>query len=248
MQYLRTVSLFLSRTNEFVSMVPGFSRCFFINLLINLHVLNVTNFYFDPCILVQNAVCKYHKRALGTDPSIFRYTFLRNEKGNAVKEYREGIDVYTKSELVGSDEELDHVLECHVIRDNFDLIQKRGVGFAAKRDNLADVLRSRVVNEVNNLNFTTKRINRDKFNAIQDFQNSYLDKSKSDHELGLVGCLLENMSLEDRKVSRSTTRRIQREIYKSWEGIEDSLEHEQPLQEEFSGLLHRNIVAMSLKK
>ena len=81
-QCLHRVSVFLSRMNEFVGMMHDYSRClFFINLLINLYGPNVTNFYFDPCILVQKAVCKYHKRALlPTQVSFATPTFaLRKE-------------------------------------------------------------------------------------------------------------------------------------------------------------------------
>ena len=198
-----------------------------------------------------------------TETSIFRLDNLRDDKWGAVVEHREGKDAYSGVEVKGLKSayrdgrrkrvELDHVLELQVVRDNFDLVPKTGTAFQGKKDNLADFLRSDVVNAVENLNITSSLINDEKYKAITDFQGAFLDMSRENPDNGLVGCLLEHVSSknfanEDKVIlSRDQTRRIQEEIVKSYYAIDDKLEHEQPLQEEFSLLLSRNFAAMKLK-
>ena len=199
-------------------------------------------------------LCKFHKRDLGTDPSLFRKYGLRNDMAVSVRDYRNGVDAFTREKVedllpifsvVNKSVELDHVLECQVFRDNFDRIKKQGVHFADRKKELEHALRTNVVNELTNLNFTTKKINEDKGNAIREFQNSFLDE-KNETAQGLAGFLLQECSLP-RVSARATTKHIQFEIYKSWEAVDDVLELDQPLQETFSDLLHKNIVAMKLK-
>ena len=119
----------------------------------------------SPCKLIASE-CPHHgehRIPMGdrTKPSIFRVENLRFDKWDAVKEYRDGLDVYSNNMKVGEvtnqDQQVDHVTELHVIRDNFDLIQKQGTGFQKKKQDLANLLRSNIVNEVENLNTTAER-------------------------------------------------------------------------------------------
>ena len=184
-----------------------------------------------------------------TEPSIFRVENLRFDKWDAVKEYRDGLDVYSNmkvGEVTNQDQQVDHVTELHVIRDNFDLIQKQGTGFQKKKQDLANLLRSNIVNEVENLNTTTAKININKCEAIQKFQAVYLNNSRQNPDQGAFEFLFEDMS-RSRSLSRTLTKNIQSELYKSWEAIDGMFEDEQPLQGEFQALLHKNIVAMKLK-
>lgn len=190
-----------------------------------------------------------------TDQNIFRLDGLRNEKWTVVKEYRGGVDAYSKVEVNDlatysgcRNVQMDHVIECQVVRDNYDLIQKQGTNFAKKKQDLAEALRSRVVNEVENLNITATCINKEKGAAVLEFQGTYLDQRKNNPEMGLSRFLLQNTVTEEaRKLGRKESGRITRELHKSWGAIEDSLEHDQPLQEEFSSLFYKNIAAMKLK-
>ena len=116
-----------------------------------------------------------------TEPSIFRVENLRFvvECSERVSWY--GLDVYSNmkvGEVTNQDQQVDHVTELHVIRDNFDLIQKQGTGFQKKKQGLANVLRSNIMNEVENLNTTTAKININKCEAIQEFQAVYLNNSR----------------------------------------------------------------------
>lgn len=184
-----------------------------------------------------------------TEPSIFRVENLRFvvECSERVSWY--GLDVYSNmkvGEVTNQDQQVDHVTELHVIRDNFDLIQKQGTGFQKKKQGLANVLRSNIMNEVENLNTTTAKININKCEAIQKFQAVYLNNSRQNPDQGAFEFLFEVMS-RSRSLSRTLTKNIQSELYKSWEAIDGMFEDEQPLQGEFQALLHKNIVAMKLK-
>jgi len=186
-----------------------------------------------------------------------------------VKEYRNGLDVYTEKSLTGkflSESHLDHVVELHVIRDCFQQLVRdpklkrvgrysgeRALAIKHIEDDCLQAVKSNV-NEEDNLNFTTRGINKDKYNAVAKFQKEWQSANKDWDMPGLVHfLLLEQEDIQPRTVtkrnnmSRKVTRRIQSEMKKSWDAINDKFEEEQPLQKEFKGFLRANMVAMDLK-
>ncbi|VEU35926.1 unnamed protein product [Pseudo-nitzschia multistriata] len=174
-----------------------------------------------------------------------------------VLKHRKKMDVYTKEKItrdsIDKFLELDHVVELHVIRDCYDAIPKQGTGFSQRKKELATCLRENIVNgeQVSNLNFTKKPINEHKFEAVYEFQRKYNDKTKvatDENDQGLF-VHLEKWLVDaaDHRISRSTTRRIQSEMFKSWKLMEEAIEEEQPLQCDFMDLLRINMVAMKLK-
>jgi hypothetical protein len=189
--------------------------------------------------------CKFHSRPLGTDPKIFRVDCLRSDIESVVRVYREDFDKYRDKALPLTMKELgfelDHVVELHIIRDCYDKIQQQGTSFSNAKTNLLGELRSKV-NHFSNLNFTTKDINQDKFKAMYEFQQLYHSR-QTIPEQGLFDLLVN----DGKRLSRSNTKRIQCEIYNSWKAIEDRIEHEQPLQEDFEEILNANMSAMKLK-
>jgi len=166
--------------------------------------------------------------------------------GKVVMEYRKGKDVYRNLLLDFTPEsplQLDHVVENHIIRDNYDIVTKtkQGTNSDSNQKSLASDLKD-IVNQEKNLNFTTKPINLTKFRATYNFQEDFRKVvSVSDTELGLVHYLKQQA-----KLSRQETARIQKEIVRSYEFIEDSLQSELPLHSDFADALRRNFTAMRL--
>ena len=178
----------------------------------------------------------------------FRIGNLCNDRAKAVLMYRDNRDAYTAGAVtaLGRRKQLDHVLELNVVRDAYDLIKPVGTGFQARNRALKQVLTT-VANETENLNFTTRDINHIKTIGVQQFQHDYLHAS-GNVDLGLVHYLREATSTESegQRLRRSVTAKIADEFVKSYNSIEDSLQHEDDLQGQIIDLLHTNMAAMRL--
>lgn len=168
-----------------------------------------------------------------TDPNVFRIDSLRNLRGDAVLEWRDGKDAYTGDRIESiQGKELDHVVEIHVVRDAFDAIPRHGTNFETNKKNLLEFAQKNVVNENFNLNFTGKDINFIKFKSFQAFQEDYRDPTVQQAE-GLFPYLKNEFHSTNaehpKKFSRAVSANIQREVKKSFDDVISAFEEEQPL-------------------
>jgi hypothetical protein len=134
----------------------------------------------DPLIATASAIAKYRKRN------------LHLSSRDVVLEYRGNKDIYkgksyTKPINPDKDEQ-DHVVELHTVRDCRDSIKKFGTGFGQKMKVFDINLRDNIVNEKENLGFTNKLVNAEKFRAVFNFAEDY-KRSCVAEEQGLVNYL-----------------------------------------------------------
>lgn len=201
--------------------------------------------------------CKYHDPNFvnSTDPSVFRILDLRASKSSVVQEYRDGKDAYTgrSIKLRTPNTELDHVVELHIVRDAIDAIPKQGMNFAKNKKLLIDFTKRNVVNEVFNLNFTTKENNKLTFEAFDAFQKDYRQDTGKQVSQGLFPYLADayycSQAKKKLRFERSTSSRIQEEVKQSFYGIIDALEEEgeeQPLHGFLMNRLQNELTAMRL--
>jgi hypothetical protein len=132
--------------------------------------------------------------------------------GQMVLEYRDHKNVYTNEHIQTlRGMELDHVLEIHLLTgviSHMKLTDK-------PRKQLICELKERVVNEFENLAFTTQDINYKKFKACDAFYQEYvLDKH---NENGIFPYLVEANA--GGRFSRSVSRRIREEIVSSYDAL-----------------------------
>jgi len=173
---------------------------------------------------------------------------LRNEKGQAVREYRKGKDVYQNTILASSSaavakedlDHLDHVLELHIIRDALDKVKKHGIKFEAHKQKLIWDVRE-AANSKENLNFTLKDINLSKYHVFSRFQEDY--RNGNHHENGIVPYL---QDASNTKLTRSISQRIQNELINSKEFVIDELYEEKGLNAQIIKHLNDNLTAMKL--
>lgn len=182
-----------------------------------------------------------------TPTQLFRIDGLRATKGQAVREYRDNIDAYTSdgfNPLIPM--ELDHVLELHFVRDAYDSIVRQGTNFTARKEMLRQDLRD-VANRIENLNYTSPDINNAKFRAFWTFQDDYRNNTGLQTEQGLFPYLaLARSESSQRKLKRSESKSIQREVLASYDKIIGGLRDEDPLHDQVIGTLHDTFTAMRL--
>jgi len=172
----------------------------------------------------------------------FRKPNLHSSKQSVVLEYRGQKDAYTNKRW-SSAHELDHVLELHVVRDNFVQVRKQGNSFVVRQEKLMNDL-IRVVNDTPNLNFTSRIINITKHHGFKNFQKEYWsnDRSSSDD----IVHYLKASSVQNEKLKRRETAAIRKELLHSYDAVEAQLRHENALHEDFSYHLHKNLAAMKI--
>lgn len=191
--------------------------------------------------------CEHHYQPLGTDPQVFRIDGLRRTMTKVVMEYRNHQDAYTAADsskpTAGSAKELDHVVELHLIRDAYDGVRRKGTNFGQKQQVLLTDLRT-AVNQRENLNLTTADINGAKFEAFDNFQKDYHLQQGRQVQEGLFPYLQE--ALEGSRFDRTTSRRIQKEVVRSYDSLLEALPTEKPLYDDFESNLHKNFAAMRL--
>lgn len=139
------------------------------------------------------------------------------------------------------------MVEIHIVRDAYDTVTRQGTNFVARKEMLQKDLRE-VVNSTENLNFTSPELNNTKFRAFWDFQEDYRNNSSWQEEQGMFPYLQQARSadISQRRLSRSESRAIQREVLASSEAIVDGLLDENPLHAQVMESLHRNFTAMRL--
>ncbi len=184
-----------------------------------------------------------------TDPKIFRDPELRQRVGSAVAEQRNHRDDYTGSPLSANwaHIELDHVIEIQCARDCYDIVLRR---HSEDQGHMQNAIRS-AINTEKNLNFTTKEINSLKYEAIASFLEAYKENSHhGSSPAGISSFLLEAYSKKyhGKKLSRTQTSNIKREIVKSYEECDSMFEQENKSIALFCDVLHDMvIVGMRLK-
>ncbi|KAL3907191.1 MAG: hypothetical protein SGILL_008968, partial [Bacillariaceae sp.] len=181
----------------------------------------------------------------------FRQEGLRNHCSDIVKEFRSGKDVFTGATIHGlKGYHLDHVVELHIVRDNFDLLKRTGTGFDQQKTKLQEDLK-RIVNERENLNFTTADINYVKFEGFHDFQAAYQQRQftvSSRLDNGIVDFLCDAKTEKTgKRLSRAESRKIQKAVYDAKERIVHELQDENRVSAQMIELLQDNFVAMKLK-
>lgn len=189
------------------------------------------------------------RRIRTTDPAIFRLDGLRIDRSGVVKEFRGGSDVFTGETLheFGRNE-LDHVVELHVVRDNFDRLKRVGDGFGEQKTLLKEDLK-RIVNERENLNFTTPAFNCVKFEGFKNFQAVYHQRESTvsnELDLGIVHFLRTAKARRtEKQLSRTESRNIQKAVYEATEKIVDELQqNDNIVAVQMVDLLQDNFVSM----
>lgn len=180
--------------------------------------------------------------------ALFRLENLRDLKGSAVREYRDGRDAYTSNPLSSlTKKELDHVMKLHVVRDSYDAVTLHGTNFRARKKALLVDLQD-IANDTKNLNFTTPKINQIKFEAVYAFQETYKTGDVRQEGQGLFAYLESAKSKHyDGRLTREESGAISREMRAASDALIDGLQDENPLQAKVIDILHDNFVAMKLK-
>jgi hypothetical protein len=187
--------------------------------------------------------CKAHVPN-STKPEVFRIEGLRALKTEVVLEYRSREDAYTGCVVTSvKGKELDHVVELHTVRDDFDAIPKHGMSFEKNKKQLLEFVRDSVVNEDFNLNFTTKDINLMKFKAFDAFQEDYRQGIGRQVQQGLFPYLEDEY---DGRFTRKISGNIQIEVKSAMESILSAFEEEQPLHGYMVQNLQDRLTAMRL--
>ena len=105
--------------------------------------------------------------------------------------YRNSTDAYTSDVILETPElNLDHVVELHLIRDCYDLVPS-----TADDKTCLFFYTKHISNNVENLNFTSKKINQAKHCAVKSFCEDYHDNHS--HEDGLRHYLSQKRFDED---------------------------------------------------
>ena len=162
--------------------------------------------------------------------------------------------------------ELDHTLEIHIARDAFDVATKQYSDRTRQQKAVKTSLQDKVQEAINitrNLNFTTREINLLKFQACEDFQEDYRNRTNDSGSGGCRGIVSEVLFLDQglfpyldhatndvssgqKKLTRKISGRIQKEMRKSSDAVLDCMEHEIGLEGEWAEALQRNLTAMRL--
>ena len=112
------------------------------------------------------------KCCVSTDCSVFRYENILSLRRTAVLDYHNSMDAYTGEHISAiNTPNLDHIVELHMIRDCFDQVP----GTFEQKKPLFSLLRS-TVNRVQNLNFTSERLNQSKHCAVKSFCDDFAAK------------------------------------------------------------------------
>jgi hypothetical protein len=107
-----------------------------------------------------------------TPTAVFRLDDLKASMKTVVCEYRSDKDVYTLKAINTTTNELDHVVELHLLRDAYDrIVQSTTITTRSQKEKqkvlLSDV--RTIANAKTNLNFTPAPINHVKFKAVDRF-------------------------------------------------------------------------------
>jgi hypothetical protein len=188
--------------------------------------------------------------AAASDPGKYRIKDIHKAKQDVVLEYRGNKDIYSgdvyTTAISPKDDQLNHVLELHTVRDCRDAIKKSGTGFD-ERMKLFDVqLRDHVVNEKQNLGFTSKLINAEKFRSVFNFAEDYKWSCVAEGQ-GLV-YYLDNREGMSRTKWRKAATAIQGEMVVSYDFVCDQLHEEDAIESEMMSAMHNMfITGMKLK-
>lgn len=174
-----------------------------------------------------------------TFPGEFRIDNLCHKRGEAVREYRNGQDVYS---AIGIDEiagkkELDHVVELHLVRDLYDSTVRSGSDLS-----LMDGIRQ-AINGISNLNFTSGDLNKQKFRAMDAFADDFRNDCVKTG--GITRYLLDSQS-KDKPFTRSVTRNISVEFRRSFDSFTEHLDQESS-KSKFTSAFIENAQEMSVK-
>jgi hypothetical protein len=163
-----------------------------------------------------------------TPTNLFRLYDIKAAMKTVVREYRSDKDAYTLKAIDTTTDELDHVVELHLLRDAYDRIVRSTTTTTRSQKEKQKVLLSDVrtiANGKTNLNFTPAPINHVKFKAMDSFLKDYA-KNDSIHEDGLFHYLAaarSDIRLDAPPLTRSISHRIHAEIEASGNAILDAL-------------------------
>lgn len=176
-----------------------------------------------------------------TDPSIFRNNNIRLTLTSNVLKLRDNIDIYTdwhiiynnisklnsindnnisntkNNDLLFTDLELDHIIELQCVTDTYDALLNYS-GY--QKISLFKKIK-KIVNSVENLNFTTQNINIAKCEAMIKFLEAYKTYDLRKHDKGINEYLLET-----NKLSSSVAKNISNALLMSSEYVVDSFDQE----------------------
>jgi hypothetical protein len=159
-----------------------------------------------------------------TPTTEFRIDDLKRTMKSVVCEYRGGKDAYTLQAIRTSTDQLDHVVELHLLRDAYDRTcqgQSTTRSQQEKHKRLLFDVRT-IANDKTNLNFTSASINNIKFEAYASFGNAFATNAV--HDDGILCYLLAARTDSGHApLTRLTSRRIRAEIEASGNTILDAL-------------------------
>jgi hypothetical protein len=164
-----------------------------------------------------------------TPTNLFRLDDLKARMKTVVLEYRSDKDAYTLKAIDTTTDELDHVVELHLLRDAYDRIVRSTTTTKTRSQKekqkvlLSDV--RTIANGKTNLNFTPAPINHVKFKAVDSFLKDYA-KTDATHEDGLFHYLVtarSDIGVVAPPLTRSISHRIHAEIEASGNAILDAL-------------------------
>ena len=177
--------------------------------------------------------CKHHQNqtdTLATNYDLFRVPDFVENNRNVVMHYRNSTDAYTSNAILETPElNLDHVVEQHLIRDCYDLVPS-----TADDKTCLFFYTKHISNNVENLNFTSKKINQAKHCAVKSFCEDYRDNRC--HVDGLRHYLAQKRFDED------VCSRISQETRLSMEYMTSALEDHDKMLENLSDIMEKMVL------